>query len=163
MIADEIKSDMFEKEFRFPAPGGTPLTDKQVQEDPYARYLSAAAQKQMFVSFYRGYEGIMNIVGKVLARDTNWHDVSLASLTQDIRKCIWDDPRSGRWAPFNYETFYFNHGGNVSYAVDCVVDCAATRISNQDGDSSSINMPGCSNDTNFDLVRKKFGLFGYLS
>jgi hypothetical protein len=158
--AKKFYSDMNRRTYPFAALHKKPLNDTQVEGDPYAKYLSGATQKNLFVTTYHGYQGVISIAERILVGDRMYR-VPFTDLSESIKRIVLEDPRTGYYAPFSDQKF-FKHGGRVDCALDCLVDLAEKR-----GDDEltpwpeiSASLPSCANDDNFDLVRRKFGLWG---
>ena len=152
---------MNKRTYPFAAPSQKSLNDLQVKEDPYAKYLAESTQKKLFLSTYRGYQGTISIAERILARD-KMYQVSLTSLSKNIKGIVQANRTTGHFASFADQKFFFKHHGRVDCVLDCLADLAETRDDDEDTPwpEFSASLPGCLNDGNFDLVRRKFGLWG---
>jgi hypothetical protein len=114
-------------------------------------------RQKAFLAFYRGYEEIVDIIRRVLAREVAFS----IPASEDIRLFIQRLP--GRhYAGISDAQFFLNKGCHVDHVLDCVVDFAEKERINEDQawmERTAI-MPDCPNDLKFDLVRKKLGFWG---
>jgi len=160
VTASSIMRAMFDNELRFGAPSGSPLSDDKVLLDPYLHYLPAAVQKRVFITFYRGYHGIIRIIGQVLSGQEGPSVPYLGV----VRKLIPATQFCYRYTRASDKIFYLGKDGRIIHALDCLIG-----VAEKGGDAEDIayieraaQMPDCANDGKFDLVRRKVGLWGYL-
>jgi len=114
---------------------------------------------------YLGYKTVMVFVSKVLAKEKHGAipDVPTISRLFPPRPTvdqIFDVPaQSPEW-------FYRQSDGHIDNVLDCLIETAARAYEEQtdpDWIEESEHMRSCNNDYNFDLVRRKLGMWGDLS
>jgi hypothetical protein len=136
----------------FPAVPREPMTRDQVQLDPYLQYFPAHIP--IFKTFYTGYRTIFLVIGWILDRCRNL--VTVPSPRQ-VRSQLF----SVHYHLRGSVDHFFQKGGAIQDALDCMVDVASKMFA--DGDLSEIQVDSttlkCANDSNFALVRR--GLLMY--
>jgi hypothetical protein len=138
----------------FPAQRRQPLTIEQVQQDPYMKYIPLESQKKAFLTFYQGYQQIVDIIYQVLAHE----EAFPIPTSEDIRLLIQTLPGS-YYAGSSSAQFFLDKGCYVDDVLDCVIDFAEKELGEED-EAWVVDIPDCSNDLNFDLVRRKLGFWG---
>lgn len=112
-------------------------------------YIPTHLHPQVFKSFYRGYQAVFTAIYNVLNNPT----ITLPSLERISSAVSLSDA-----------SFYFGKGGQVVYALDCVIDVAREQSAVGDGEFESLYeaeylaMPACANDLEFGVVRNMMGL-----
>jgi len=114
---------------------------------------------------YLGYKSVMVLVSKVLAKEKQGAMPDLPTIarlfpprrTLDL---MFDLPaESPEW-------FYRENDGHIDNVLECLIEIAARAYEEQtdpDWIEKSEHMRSCNNDYNFDLVRRKLGMWGDLS
>jgi hypothetical protein len=158
--ASRIDHLMSQNELRFGTPSGSPLSDDKVHADPLLHYLPALVQKRVFITFYRGYHGIISIIERILSgqESRNIPYVGVVRRLVPARHFFYRNTRASD------EMFYLDKDGRIVHALDCLISTA--EKADDAGDTTFLErtaqMQECANDGNFDLIRRRLGLWGYL-
>jgi len=148
---------MMKRIISFPAPYRRALTDEQVQQDPYMKYIPLGSRTKASLTFYRGYQEIVDIIHDVLARKAAFSILASEDIGLYIKTLL-----GPYYSGVSDAQFFLDKGCHVDHVLDCVVDIAEKE--GVEGDSAWMermaNMPDCAHDCNFDLVRRKLGFWG---
>jgi hypothetical protein len=157
--ASNISRHMLMQIASFPARPRQSLTAEQCEHDLYMRYIPLSSWTSAFLTFYRGYEQIVDIIHDVLARKIAFFSIPAS---EPIRMYIKTLPGSHYLSQKSDAQFFLDKGSHVDHVLDCVVDFAEKAAG--EGDKvwmqQVADMPDCSHDSNFDLVRRKLGFWG---
>ena len=117
--AAKILADMMTWIMLFPAPYCQALTDQQVQQDPYIKYIPLGSRTKTSLSFFWGYQDIVNIIHDVLARKAT----SSIPASDDVGLHIKTLPGL-YYLGVSDAQFFLDNGCHVDHVLDCVVDIA---------------------------------------
>jgi len=124
------------------------------------RYIPLTSRESAFLTFYRGYEQIVDIIHDVLARRISF----TIPASEPIRMYIRTLPGSHYLSRKSNAQFFLEKGTHVDHVLDCVVDVAEKAAGEEENNKfwmeQVADMPDCSHDDNFDLVRRKLGFWG---
>jgi hypothetical protein len=156
--ASNISRHMLMQIASFPARPRQSLTAEQCEHDLYMRYIPLSSWTSAFLTFYRGYEQIVDIIHDVLARKIAFS----IPASEPIRMYIKTLPGSHYLSQKSDAQFFLDKGSHVDHVLDCVVDFAEKAAGEEDKVwmEQVADMPHCSHDSNFDLVRRKLGFWG---
>lgn len=148
-----------------------PLSEDEVKVDPYLSYFPPNVQSEIFKSFYNGYQGVMYMVWTMLAG----YGKSKIPYPSQVMSNL---PSTYGWSGWESgEQFFLRKGGRVEHVLDCLLDIAEknppmqSSLVSAGSRNDSLNLdraqpkplvPTCANDGNFDLCRRKLGLWGNL-
>ena len=136
--------------------------------DPYLAFLPVEVRKKMSTQLYRGYRSYMVIISNILANPDRRGKVpnffTICSLLPPqpnfVAHQIFGSP-----LVMTDEWFYRDEGGHIDFVLECLIEMAAQE--NNETDTvwleRTAEMRSCDNDENFDLVRRKLGVWGDLS
>lgn len=135
--------------------------------DPYLAFLPLEVRKKMSTRLYRSYRSYMVIISNILADHDRRGKIPDF---QTICSLLPPQPNFAAHQIFGSplvmtdEWFYRDKGGYIDFVLECLIEMAAQE--NNETDTiwlkRTAGMRSCNNDENFDLVRRKLGMWGDL-
>lgn len=162
--ASLIQNCTFDCISSFPAPARAFVDAAHLPEIPYIKYFPEEAKSELFKTAYGGFEELIIHI-ETLFRPPEALPIGDTCWPAHISRLIREEYRTGQYAPFNRTKFFLRKGGNVLCGFDCLVHVAETlSLEPTTGDDKSHldldSLPACANDHKYDLLRKKFALWG---
>jgi hypothetical protein len=134
-------------------------------QDPYLAFLPLEVREKMSTRLYKGYRSYMVIIADILAdhqRRKIPDFLTICSLLPPGPSIIDTMMCSKRMSD---EWFYRDNGGHIDNVLECLIEIAAQEVNGRDTIwlERTARMRSCDNDVNFNLVRRKLGMWGDLS
>ena len=133
-------------------------------QNPYLPFLPLPLRQKISPRLYLGYKSVMVLISNVLANTSgkipDWPTIGKLFPPRDFIDEMYGRPtKSPEW-------FYQESDGHIDNVLECLIETAARAYEDQADPKwikKSEQMRSCNNDYNFDLVRRKLGMWGDMS
>lgn len=117
----------------------SPLTMSEVAKDPYLRYFDLDLTGKVYITFYRGYQAIVDAIHDVLLQADGQIPYSTTVFPR-LQQTQFQGYGWGR-RPSD-EVFFFEKGGTIHHVLDCIIDIASQKKATEDSEQQDLNPTG---------------------